>query len=101
MRRALRLEPPTLMHVLAEVPTWHSDRIVLVGGAGQPVGAGQGASMAIEDAVVLARALEQHSARRRAGRPYAAAAGAHRQTGAIRRRQPRRQDRRSGGTPAA
>ncbi|RJL23211.1 FAD-dependent oxidoreductase [Bailinhaonella thermotolerans] len=49
---------PTLMHVLAEVPTWHSDRIVLVGDAGHPVGAGQGASMAIEDAVVLARALE-------------------------------------------
>lgn len=49
---------PTLMHVLAEVPIWHSDRIVLVGDAGHPVGAGQGASMAIEDAVVLARALE-------------------------------------------
>lgn len=50
---------PTLMHVLAGVPTWHSDRVVLVGDAGHPVGAGQGASMAIEDAVVLARALER------------------------------------------
>ncbi|PZG19277.1 FAD-dependent oxidoreductase [Nonomuraea aridisoli] len=49
---------PTLMHVLPEVPIWHSDRIVLIGDAGHPVGAGQGASMAIEDAVVLARALE-------------------------------------------
>lgn len=49
---------PTLMHVLAEVPVWRSDRIVLVGDAGHPVGAGQGASMAIEDAIVLARSLE-------------------------------------------
>ncbi|GII31270.1 FAD-dependent oxidoreductase [Planotetraspora mira] len=52
-----RLHRPTLMHVLAEVPTWHDDRIVLVGDAAHPVGAGQGASMAIEDAVVLAQAL--------------------------------------------
>jgi salicylate hydroxylase len=49
---------PTLMHVLPEVPTWYGDRIVLVGDAGHPVGAGQGAPMSIEDAVVLARALE-------------------------------------------
>ena len=49
---------PTLMHVLPAVPTWHGDRVVLVGDAGHPVGAGQGASMAVEDAVVLARALE-------------------------------------------
>jgi salicylate hydroxylase len=53
----IRLHRPALMHVLAEVPTWHDDRIVLVGDAAHPVGAGQGASMAIEDAVVLAQAL--------------------------------------------
>ncbi len=45
------------MHVLAEVPTWRNDHGVLIGDAAHPVGAGQGASMAIEDAVVLAQAL--------------------------------------------
>ncbi|KAB2340999.1 FAD-dependent monooxygenase [Actinomadura rudentiformis] len=52
------MQRPTLMHVLAEVPVWHDEQIVLVGDSGHPVGAGQGASMAIEDAVVLARSLE-------------------------------------------
>lgn len=51
------LHRPTLMHVLAEVPVRHNERIALVGDAGHPVGAGQGASMAIEDALVLAQAL--------------------------------------------
>ncbi|MEU8306238.1 FAD-dependent monooxygenase [Actinomadura sp. NPDC048955] len=50
---------PTLMHVLPEVPVWRDDRTVLVGDSGHPVGAGQGASMAIEDAVVLARTLQE------------------------------------------
>jgi salicylate hydroxylase len=51
------LRPPTRDHVLAPVPTWRGDRIVLIGDAAHPVGAGQGASMAIEDAVVLAQRL--------------------------------------------
>ncbi|GAA2406364.1 FAD-dependent monooxygenase [Nonomuraea africana] len=51
------LHRPTLMHTLAEVPTWHGGRIVLVGDAAHPVGAGQGASMAVEDAVVLAQSV--------------------------------------------
>ncbi|ASW58071.1 NAD(P)/FAD-dependent oxidoreductase [Plantactinospora sp. KBS50] len=51
------LDPVVLMHAVDPVPTWHSDRIVLVGDAAHPVGAGQGASMAIEDAVALAVAL--------------------------------------------
>ncbi|MFI0366234.1 FAD-dependent monooxygenase [Actinomadura sp. 1N219] len=48
---------PTPMHVLPEVPVRHNDRIALVGDAGHPVGAGQGASMAIEDALVLAQTV--------------------------------------------
>jgi salicylate hydroxylase len=52
-----RLHHPTRMHVLAPVRTWHRDRIVLLGDAAHPVGAGQGAAMAIEDAVVLAQNL--------------------------------------------
>jgi 2-polyprenyl-6-methoxyphenol hydroxylase-like FAD-dependent oxidoreductase len=51
------LRRPTRDHVLALVPTWHNDRIVLVGDAAHPVGAGQGASMAIEDTIVLAQRL--------------------------------------------
>ncbi|HEX3782947.1 MAG TPA: FAD-dependent monooxygenase [Pseudonocardiaceae bacterium] len=41
------------------VPTWHNDRMVIIGDAAHAVSpaAGQGASMAIEDAVVLAKCL--------------------------------------------
>jgi salicylate hydroxylase len=49
----------TLQHVLAPVARTYSDQIVLVGDAAHPVGSGQGASMAIEDAVVLAQHLRQ------------------------------------------
>ncbi|MEU7002566.1 FAD-dependent monooxygenase [Nonomuraea sp. NPDC046570] len=55
---ATQVHRPTLDHVLGQVPRWHDERIALVGDAAHPVGAGQGASMAIEDAVVLARCLE-------------------------------------------
>jgi len=48
---------PVLHHSLGEVARWHDDRVVLVGDAAHPVGSGQGASMAIEDGVVLARCL--------------------------------------------
>jgi 2-polyprenyl-6-methoxyphenol hydroxylase-like FAD-dependent oxidoreductase len=54
---ATDLNRPTLDHVLAPVPTWHTGRTALVGDAAHPVGAGQGASMAIEDAVVLTQRL--------------------------------------------
>ncbi|GGO28923.1 FAD-dependent oxidoreductase [Micromonospora parathelypteridis] len=53
-----RLHPTVLFHAVDPVPTWHSDRVVLIGDAAHPVGAGQGASMAIEDALVLAAALQ-------------------------------------------
>lgn len=51
---AVRVDRPTPMHRLAEVPVWHDGRTVLIGDAAHPVGAGQGASMALEDAVSLA-----------------------------------------------
>ena len=47
----------TTNHLLATVSRQHDHRTVLIGDAAHPVGAGQGASMAIEDAVVLAREL--------------------------------------------
>ncbi len=53
-----RLHPTVTMHVLDPVTTWHSDHIILLGDAAHPVGAGQGASMAIEDALALAAALQ-------------------------------------------
>ncbi|MFC8535686.1 FAD-dependent monooxygenase [Streptomyces sp. NPDC057249] len=51
------LHRPTLTHSLEAVTVRHGDRIVLLGDADHPVGAGQGASMALEDALVLARSL--------------------------------------------
>ncbi|MDF2707005.1 MAG: 3-hydroxybenzoate 6-hydroxylase 1 [Nonomuraea muscovyensis] len=59
MAASTGLHRPTLGHVLDAVRVWHDDRTVLVGDAAHPVGAGQGASMALEDAVVLARELER------------------------------------------
>lgn len=51
------IDAHTLTHVLPDTPRRHDGRRVLIGDAVHPVGAGQGASMAIEDAVVLARHL--------------------------------------------
>ncbi|MER7000991.1 FAD-dependent oxidoreductase [Streptomyces sp. NPDC000410] len=53
----VELHRPTLMHRLGTVPVRHNDHIVLLGDAAHPVGAGQGASMALEDALVLAQSL--------------------------------------------
>lgn len=46
-----------LGHVLKPVIRRHGGRTVLLGDAAHPVGAGQGASIAMEDAVILARHL--------------------------------------------
>ncbi|HEX4213617.1 MAG TPA: FAD-dependent oxidoreductase [Candidatus Dormibacteraeota bacterium] len=51
----------TLHHVLAPIARRHDGRAVLIGDAAHPVGAGQGASMAIEDAVILARELHRRA----------------------------------------
>jgi 2-polyprenyl-6-methoxyphenol hydroxylase-like FAD-dependent oxidoreductase len=49
----------TLNHVLNPIARQHTEQVVLIGDAAHPVGAGQGASMAIEDAVVLAQQLHR------------------------------------------
>jgi 2-polyprenyl-6-methoxyphenol hydroxylase-like FAD-dependent oxidoreductase len=78
--RALHLDDPSpnaeiLEHVdgiersyplyeMPKLPCWHKGRVVLIGDAAHAVGphAGQGAAMAIEDALVLAASLEaEHS----------------------------------------
>jgi len=57
LRGARSVHAATLHHVLPPVRRWHGRDIVLIGDAAHPAGAGQGASMAIEDAVELARQL--------------------------------------------
>ena len=57
LRGARTVHAATLHHVLPPVRRWHGGDIVLIGDAAHPAGAGQGASMAIEDAVELARQL--------------------------------------------
>jgi 2-polyprenyl-6-methoxyphenol hydroxylase-like FAD-dependent oxidoreductase len=52
-----RVHSPVVMHALDPVTTWHRGRAVLVGDAAHPVGAGQGASASIEDAIALAAAV--------------------------------------------
>uniref|UniRef100_UPI000B8722FF FAD-dependent oxidoreductase n=1 Tax=Actinokineospora iranica TaxID=1271860 RepID=UPI000B8722FF len=51
--------PPWNTYDFPRVPTWHRDRMVIIGDAAHATSpaAGQGASMALEDAVVLARCL--------------------------------------------
>jgi 2-polyprenyl-6-methoxyphenol hydroxylase-like FAD-dependent oxidoreductase len=57
LRGARTVHAATLQHVLAPVRRWHGSDIALIGDAAHPAGAGQGASVAIEDAVELARQL--------------------------------------------
>ena len=57
LRSATSVRRANLGHVLKPVTRRHGGRIVLIGDAAHPVGAGQGASIALEDAVVLARHL--------------------------------------------
>src|SRR6202034_2923246 len=57
LRSAASVRTANLGHVLRPVTRRHGGRIVLVGDAAHPVGAGQGASIALEDAVILARHL--------------------------------------------
>jgi salicylate hydroxylase len=53
----ISIHRPTLHHTLEPLRVTHDDRTVLVGDAAHPVGAGQGASMAIEDTAALAHHL--------------------------------------------
>jgi salicylate hydroxylase len=57
LRAATAVRAVNLGRVLKPVTLRCRDRLILIGDAAHPVGAGQGASVAIEDAVVLARHL--------------------------------------------
>ncbi len=55
---------PYALHDILSMPRWYRGRVCLVGDAAHATtpSAGQGASMALEDAIVLARALRDHRA---------------------------------------
>ncbi|HTW04108.1 MAG TPA: FAD-dependent monooxygenase [Streptosporangiaceae bacterium] len=57
LRAATAVRTANPGHVLKPVTRRHGGRTVLIGDAAHPVGAGQGASIAMEDAVILARHL--------------------------------------------
>ncbi len=57
LQAATGVRAANIGHVLPPVTRRYQSGTVLIGDAAHPVGAGQGASMAMEDAVVLARAL--------------------------------------------
>jgi salicylate hydroxylase len=56
---ATAVHPTTRQHALPALPAWHAGRAVLVGDAAHPVGSGQGASMAVEDGLALAAAVQR------------------------------------------
>jgi salicylate hydroxylase len=76
LRAATTVRPANLGHVLKPVTRRHGGRIVLIGDAAHPVGAGQGASVAMEDAVVLARHLAAAGAAEAVGARGSSAIGA-------------------------
>ncbi|MGH8828607.1 MAG: FAD-dependent oxidoreductase, partial [Jiangellaceae bacterium] len=53
------LMPMSAIHSIPHLPTWHSDRMIVIGDAAHAPSptSGQGASLSIEDAVVLAMCL--------------------------------------------
>ena len=57
LKRTTAIRTANLGHTLKPVTRRYDDRTVLIGDASHPAGAGQGASMALEDAVILARRL--------------------------------------------
>lgn len=68
---------PTFLpiHTMPHLPTWHSARMVLTGDAAHAPSpsSGQGASLALEDAIVLAAALRDHTEPQAAFRQFVAA----------------------------
>ncbi len=63
---------PTILHILRHVPLWHCHTMVLIGDAvhGTTTSSGQGASLALEDSLELARCLRDASDVQQAFRAY-------------------------------
>ncbi|MGP3959909.1 FAD-dependent oxidoreductase [Nonomuraea sp. 3N208] len=68
------VEPGLPIHDLPPVPVWHRGRVLLLGDAAHATSpsSGQGASLAIEDAIVLARCLRDNRDHREAFARYEA-----------------------------
>lgn len=68
IRATPTLVGPFALHDILSLPRWHRGRVCLVGDAAHATtpSAGQGASMALEDAIVLAKALREHGEPERA-----------------------------------
>ncbi|MFI6515901.1 FAD-dependent monooxygenase [Spirillospora sp. NPDC050679] len=62
VERAHEIMPASPMHAMVKLPAWHRGRMIVVGDAAHAPSpsSGQGASLAIEDGVELARALRDH-----------------------------------------
>ena len=71
VRATSELTAPSPVHTIPHLPTWHRERMIVIGDAAHAPSpsSGQGASLSIEDAVVLAQCL------RDASHPQAAFAG--------------------------
>ncbi|MFF3213054.1 FAD-dependent oxidoreductase [Streptomyces sp. NPDC002886] len=63
IRAAHEITPAGPMHALLTLPTWHRGRMIVIGDAAHAPSptSGQGASLSIEDAVELAKALRDQS----------------------------------------
>ncbi|MGR6913559.1 FAD-dependent oxidoreductase [[Actinomadura] parvosata] len=72
--RRSAVEPGLPVHDLPPVPVWHRGRVLLTGDAAHATSpsSGQGASLAIEDAVVLARCLRESGGHEEAFRRFEA-----------------------------
>ncbi|WP_327008912.1 FAD-dependent monooxygenase [Dactylosporangium sp. NBC_01737] len=58
IRQTTQWHPRTVMQAMpGGVRRWHRDGMLVLGDAAHPMGAGQGANLAVEDAVVLAKCL--------------------------------------------
>jgi len=64
VRSTPRIHGPWLLHDIAMMPRWHSGRVCVIGDAAHACSpsAGQGASLALEDAMLLARCLRDEPA---------------------------------------
>jgi len=63
-----QIAPVSPIHTMGRLPRWHTDRMVVIGDAAHAPSptSGQGASLAIEDAVVVAICLRDHATPRAA-----------------------------------
>ena len=72
IRATPTIMPPYATYDLPSVPTWHTNRMIIIGDAAHAASpaSGQGASMAFEDALILGKCLRDHAIPAAAFRTY-------------------------------